>query len=161
MDFEFAVLEFPETKIAGQKIETDMKNVKKDSAELWKSFHPRVYGELSVHQSIPEMPATYGVCKMTGDDKLTYWAAVDIDSTDKLPSDLEVLTIPMAMYVTCQVPGIGKLEKAYKAIYEQWPPTQIDYALDNDGISFERYPYQWKKDELFEVYVPVTIKEPN
>ena len=53
MDFEFAVLEFPETKVAGIKIETDMKNAQKDCAALWESFGPRVYGELSVEQFHP------------------------------------------------------------------------------------------------------------
>ena len=144
MDFEFAVLEFPETKVAGIKIETDMKNAQKDCAALWESFGPRVYGELSVNNSIPERPSTYGVCKMIDNDRFAYWAAVEIDSTDKIPSDLEIISIPLAMYATCQVPGIKKLGEAYKAIYEEWPPTQIDYAIDGMGI-----------------YVPVTMKEPN
>ena len=161
MDFEFAVLEFSETKVAGIKIETDMKNAQKDCAALWESFGPRVYGELSVNNSIPERPSTYGVCKMIDNDRFAYWAAVEIDSTDKIPSDLEIISIPLAMYATCQVPGIKKLGEAYKAIYEEWPPTQIDYAIDGKGISFEHYPYLWKEGDLFEIYVPVTMKEPN
>ena len=161
MDFKFAVLEFPETKVAGIKIESDMNNAQKDCAALWKSFDSRIHGELSRHKSLPEMPDKYGVFKIINKDRFAYWAAVNINSTDKIPSDLEILNIPLGMYVTCQVPGIAKLEEAYKALYEDWPPTQIDYAIDNKGICFERYPNSWKKDELFEIYVAVSMKEPN
>lgn len=159
MNYEYAVLEFPEQKVAGIKIETDMKNAQKDCSELWKSFGPRVYGELSVNQSIPEMPATFGVCKMIDNDRFTYWAAVEIDSEDKIPADLEVLTIPTQMYVTCQVPGIEKLGDAYMELYEEWPGSQMDYVMDTDGISFERYPYRWQEEDEFEIYAPVKMKQ--
>ena len=158
MDFEFAVLEFPETKVAGIKTGTNLQNMQKDCAALWESFGPRVYGELAMHQSIPEMPATYGIWKMIDKDRFEYWAAIEIDSEDKLPADLEILTLPLSMYVTCQVPGISKLGDAYREAYEQWPGSQTDYVLDKEGIGFEHYPYRWQKEDEFEIYVPVKMK---
>ena len=161
MDFEFAVLEFPETKVAGITVETDLKHAQENCKALWETFDKRVKGELAGHKAIPEDAAKYGIYQMLTKEKFSYCAAVEIDSNVSLPSDLKVITIPLGMYVTCQVSDMSKLEDAYKALYEQWPSTQIDYVIDKKGLCFERYDYEWKKGDPFEIFVAVSMKEPN
>lgn len=161
MDFEFSVLEFPKTRIAGITVETDLKHAQQNCQALWEKFGKRVTGELAGHKAIPEDAAKYGVYQMLTKDKFSYCAGVEINSDTSLPSDLKVITIPPGMYVTCQVSDISKLEDAYKALYEKWPSTQIDYVIDNKGLCFERYDYEWEKSDPFEIYVAVSMKEPN
>ena len=60
MDFEFAVLEFPETKIAGITVETDLKHAQQNCQALWEKFGKRVTGELAGHKAIPEDAAKFG-----------------------------------------------------------------------------------------------------
>lgn len=161
MAYQFAVLEFPKTKIAGISIETDLEHAKQNCKALWDKFDKRVTGDLAGHKAIGEEAAKYGVYQMIGKDKFSYCAGVEVESNHAIPSDLTVITIPLGMYVTCQVPNISKLEDAYKALYEQWPPTQIDYVIDETGLCFERYDYDWTKDDPLEIYVSVRMKEPN
>ena len=76
MDFEFAVLEFPETKIAGITVETDLKHAQQNCQALWEKFGKRVTGELAGHKAIPEDAAKYGVYQMLTKDKFSYCAEI-------------------------------------------------------------------------------------
>lgn len=162
MNKAYTVVEFPEKRIAGLHVQTDMQNAAKDCPALWQAFGPRICTELANCASISKEGHTYGVSIMTDPERFTYWAAIEIGTDDAsgkaLPKDIQTMTIPAGLYVKCQVENLSQLGEAFTALYMQWPQTQNEYALNMQGLCFELYPMNWQLTDPLEIYASVIKK---
>ncbi|MFT3963641.1 GyrI-like domain-containing protein [Propionivibrio sp.] len=152
---EFTVVEFPETRLAGVTIETDMERAESDCTAVWQAFWPRIAAELVPRAVIPENVHAFGVSRMIDEQRFFYSAMLQVESIRDLPGDMREMRIPGGLYVRCAVPSLARLAEAYTALYEQWPSAQGEYELDYQGVCFERYPPDFTHEKPFEILAAV------
>lgn len=159
MKYTYSIVEIPAKQVAGITVETDMQRAEQDCPALWQTFGPRICAELSGRVSRPENADTFGVSCMLDENRFVYWTAIEVNSTENLPTDMKTMTIPAGLYVKCTAPSLEKLGEAFTEMYMQWPHSQNDYVLDMQGVCFELYKGQWEMNDPIEIYATV-IKKP-
>jgi AraC family transcriptional regulator len=104
---------------------------------LWKRFAPyigRVPGQVG--------GVTYGVC-FPSSDGFDYMAAVEVRSSEGLPDEFSVVTMPAERYAVFSHKGhVSKLPETCRAIEREWlPRSRYSLALGTPGSPgfFERY----------------------
>ena len=152
---EFTVVEFPETRLAGVTIETDMQRAESDCPAIWQAFWPRITAELASRAVIPENAHAFGVSRMIDEQRFFYSAMLQVESTRELPDDMRETRIPGGLYVRCAVPSLARIAEAHTAMYEQWPSTQGEYEPDYQSVCFERYPPDFTHEQPFELFAAV------
>jgi len=85
---------------------------------------------------------TYGVC-FPSSDGFGYMAGVEVQSAERLPEELSVVTMPREQYAVFAHKGhISKLPETCRAIEHEWlPRSRYSFALGTPGSPgfFERY----------------------
>ena len=156
MAYEFTVVDYPKTLVAGLSIQTNLNKASMDCPALWQKFGPQIHSKLSQHvcMASTDTPA-YGISKMIDNEFFDYWAAVPVKQEHELPKEFKTMTIPAGKYVKTTVPSLAKLSEAFMAMYTQWPQQQDQYQLDPAGLCFETYDVCWKPEDSLEIYCKV------
>jgi AraC family transcriptional regulator len=104
---------------------------------LWQRFEPyldKIPGQVS--------RVSYGVC-FPSTDGFGYMAGVEVGSTEGLPGEFSVVTMPAERYAVFAHKGhISKLSETCRAIEHEWLPlSRFSFALGAPGSPgfFERY----------------------
>lgn len=158
MSFNFTVVEIPEKQIAGIYVQTTIQDASKDCPALWQSFGPRMCDTIANCNVVSKTGPSYGVNVMLDENKLNYWAALEVTSTSNLPKDLQTMTIPGGLYVKCTAQNLAQLGDAYTALYMQWPQSQHEYAVNMQAPCFELYSHNWQLNDPIEIYAPIVKK---
>jgi len=122
---------------------------------LWHRFVPyldKIPGQVS--------RVAYGVC-FPLPEGFDYMAAVEVQSTEGLPEELSVVTMPVERYAVFAHRGhVSKLQETCRAIEHDWlPKSRYSFAFGAPGTPgfFERYSENFdpKADGDVEVWVPI------
>lgn len=150
-EFDVKVVEYPQKRLAGQRVRTSMQKAQQDCPALWQSFGPGIGGIAGAKLA----QGSFGLCVMLNEADFDYWAAVEIDASASLPDGLESIEVPAGLYATTTVPNLEKLGPAYMFLYEDWPKSQREYGFSGQALSFELYPPNWQLAAAFEIFMPV------
>ena len=145
----------------GKKIIMNFTNNK--TSELWKNFMPerneiknKIGNEL---YSIEIFPSSYFE-KFNPDRKFEKWAAVEVESFNSIPDNMETLIIPAGLYLVFIHKGAASTgPKTYNYIFNEYLPHS-KYNLDNRphfAVMGENYKYN-DHDAEEEIYIPVIPK---
>jgi DNA gyrase inhibitor GyrI len=105
----------------------------------------------------------------------TYWATLDVppDQLGLRPAwgpassggfrpfvpfrieGLATVDVRAGLYAVATVPSLAALPGAYGHVYDAWPKTQTEYAVDFDAPCFELYPAAWRDGDPFRLFVPL------
>jgi len=145
--FPVKVEAYPQTKLAGISVRTDMQKASADCMALWQKFMPM----------LKEMPkVSYGISVAVAPDKgiFDYWAA----APGVAQNGMREITIAPSTYAKCTVPALKDLQAAYKYMYTEWPQTVKEWQLDYSVPCFEFYDERFGKTGEFDLYIPVKAK---
>lgn len=134
--------------------------------KLWQTFMKR-QSEIknrfdSIRFSLQWYPKNY-FADFNPDNKFEKWAAVEVNSVDEIPYDMEKLILPAGKYAVFIHIGAAKTgPKMFQYIFQQWLP-QSDYDLDNRPhfeILGEKYK-NGQPDSEEEIWIPIRAKAKN
>lgn len=155
------ITKFQEKKVIGMSQEMSYLDYK--ARELWQRFMPR-HSEVQNRKgsncfSIQQFSATYWL-NFDPATPFTKWAAVEVESSDIIPADMQSLCIPSGLYAVFIYKGDGSSAPAFfEAIFRSWLPNSI-YDLA-DRPHFEILGEKYKKDDPNseeEVWIPIQLK---
>lgn len=154
-EFAVKIVERPAVKTAGLKISTTMDKASVDCPKLWsETFVP--YMETFPCDGTGN---SYGVCKMTSETALDYWAVMPLGKGASTPEGLSECAIPGGLYAECPVKSLQEMGQAYEYLYTAWSQTQKDYAVNFMAPCFELYNNEiFLKTGALTLYIPVTKK---
>ncbi len=143
------------TRMTGIKVSTTMDKASVDCPKLWsEDFVPYMEAFPCDGTGI-----SYGVCVMTSQTGLDYWAVMPLGKDAKIPEGLSECTIPAGLYAECPVKSLAEMGEAYTYLYTVWGQAQKEYAVDGMAVCFELYKSEeFLKNGSLTVYVPVTKK---
>lgn len=151
MKYDFSVVQVGEKRLTGMKMRTSMRDAAKDCMALWMRFGPRLCPQ-SLGCELGNR-VSYGVSlDMAADGGFTYWAAVELPEGAPTPEGMETFTLAGGTYVRGTAAGLEDLGPAYTAMYETWPSTQSEYAIDMQGRCFELYAENWTPAMPVDIY---------
>lgn len=129
--FDVKIKVSKERKVIGKRTCLNLKSY--NVSELWKSFLPlrkdianTVSDDLF---SISVYDESYFI-EFSPLKTFEKWAAIEVDSFDKIPSGLEVFTIAGGTYAVFFYKGLNTDFSVFQYIYNTWLPTS-GYFLDN------------------------------
>ncbi len=153
MSFEITVVGFPAKHLIGMKVRTDMQKAQTDCTALWQTFGPRI---VDIPGCTGECKGSFGVSVMLNENDFDYGAAVEVAPETTVPNGMEAFELPAGLYAKCTVASLEKLGEAYMYVYGPWIAGQSEYGLNMQAPCFEHYPANWRPEDAFEIYVPVT-----
>lgn len=153
MNFELAVVEFPAKHLIGMKLATSMQKAQTDCPALWQAFGPRI---IEIPSCESGCKGSFGVSVMLNENEFEYWAAVEAAPGTAIPDGMASMEISAGHYVKCTVPGVENLGAAFMYVYGRWAAEQSEYVLNMHAPGFELYPPDWRLNDSFEIYAPVT-----
>jgi AraC family transcriptional regulator len=152
----------PETKLVGMRVRMNFMINK--TQELWQRFMPRkkeIESSAGTELYSVEIYDNLAFFKhFNPTSEFEKWAAVQVDSIEKIPSGMESLVIPNGLYAV--FPFKGKDSDApemYQYIIGTWIPESI-YALDHRphfAVMGEKYKNN-DPDSEEEIWVPIKPK---
>lgn len=148
-DYKVKVVEFPQKRLVGMKVGTTMSKAQVDCPAIWQTFGPRIDEIVS-----GDCPGSYGLSLMLNEQDFDYWAAVESDLADPLPSGLARVEIPAGWYARAEVPNLEGLGPAYMYLYDQWLKESGNTA-NYQAAGFEFYPPNWQPAEALEIFMPL------
>ncbi|MBK8831586.1 MAG: GyrI-like domain-containing protein [Saprospiraceae bacterium] len=149
-----------EKKLVGMRLSMSLANNR--AGELWRSFMPR-RGEIT--NSISSDLISLVVYKPTHftDFKLTNeferWAAVEVESLDNVPSEMESFVLPAGLYAVFHYKGLSTDNSIFQYIFGTWLPGS-DYVLD-DRPHFEILGDKYKNNDPAseeDIWIPIKPK---
>ena len=153
--FAVSVSQRPSVRLFGVSVSTSMSKIAVDGHQLWeKVFAPRIH-EVSGKKPDEYHGPSYGLCIMTDEQHLEYWAAAPAREGLSLPEGMREVELPAGLYAGCLVPSLDRIGEAYAYLYETWPKTQKEYAPSMHLPCFEYYDSRFCESGAFEVYAPV------
>ena len=153
--FAVSVTQRPHTRLFGISVRTDMSKAPVDGHHLWeKVFAPRMH-EISGKKPDEYHGPSYGIAVMIDEQYFDYWAAMPAPEGLPLPEGMRQIELPAGLYAGCEVSSLAQLGEAYCYLYEAWPKTVKEYALNMQAPSFEYYDQRFCESGALEVYVPV------
>lgn len=147
-------------QLVGKRITTSL--AAKETETLWKHFKPRIK---EISEVVPNAFFSVQIYSHQGtftpDTQFEKWAAVEVKKVEKLPVELETLTIPEGMYAVFIHKGLpGDFPKTSQYIFGKWFPSS-GYELDNRPqfeVMYDQYrPNDPDAEE--EVWVPIRKKK--
>ncbi|WP_299252098.1 GyrI-like domain-containing protein [uncultured Cytophaga sp.] len=135
------------------------------TAELWKSFIPKVKNEFITASpdlySVEVYPDGNFFNSFDPQKMYTKWATIEVFSLKKKVEDIESLLIPKGIYAIFIHTGLASEGfKTYEYIFNTWLPSSI-YVLDNRphfAVMSDRYSNS-RADSEEEIWIPIT--KPN
>ncbi len=157
------IITIKERKLAGLKIRTSLSENR--TFELWSTFKPRVneilHRKNSDFYSIQLFDENLEFTQFTPQTFFEKWAAVEIESVENIPDDLELFTLAPGKYARFIHKGTpDTFPETSKFIFGQWLPNS-EYELDNRPhfeIMDENYQADNPNSEE-EVYIPIHLKD--
>ncbi len=148
-------------KLIGQKITTSYANDK--TIALWKSFSPRRKEIINAVNSDLYSVDIYNSSRFFDQfnplNEFEKWAAVEVNSFDRIPEGMEKLIIPEGQYAVFSYKGKpSEAQKTFEYIYQVWLPNSI-YEMDNRPY-FARMGEKYKgedPDSEEEFWIPIKI----
>jgi AraC family transcriptional regulator len=150
-----------EKKLVGKKMKMSYADYR--IGELWVSFMPR-RKEItnSVNNDLISMvvyqPTHFADFKPT--NEFERWAAVEVDSLDQVPNEMETYTLPAGLYAVFLYKGTSTdIASFYQNIFTVWLPNS-EYALD-DRAHFELLGEKYKNNDPLseeEIWIPIKMK---
>jgi AraC family transcriptional regulator len=150
-----------ETKLIGKRLTMTFADNK--TVDLWKSFMPRRKEiKNNLNTDLISMQV-YVDLKSINDFNLTTpfqkWAAVEVESFDNVPNEMETFTLPAGLYAVFIHKGLNTDTSTFEYIFGTWLST-ADYELDNRP-HFEVLGEKYKNnapDSEEEIWIPVKLK---
>jgi len=149
-----------ERKLVGMRRSMSLANNR--TGELWRSFMPR---RSEITNSLTNDLISLVVYKPTHftDFKLTNeferWAAVEVESLDNVPSEMESFVLPAGLYAVFHYRGLSTDNSIFQYIFGTWLPGS-DYVLD-DRPHFEVLGDKYKNNDPAseeEIWIPIQPK---
>ncbi|TGM53121.1 GyrI-like domain-containing protein [Leptospira adleri] len=133
------------------------------TADLWRSFMPRkneIKNSIGTDlYSIQIYDSSY-FANFDPNKEFVKWAAIEVQDTDWIPSEMETITIPKGLYsVFLHKGGANEGYKTFQYIFETWLPNS-DYVLD-ERPHFEKLGDKYKNgdpDSEEEFWIPIRYK---
>lgn len=131
--------------------------------ELWKDFMPR-RGNISNKTgtelySIEIYPENF-FAGFDPQNEFEKWAAVEVSEFDKIPDDLEILTVPEGLYAVFIYKGkSSEAASFYQNVFGSWLPNS-EFLLDTRphfAVMGEKYKND-SADSEEEIWIPVKTK---
>lgn len=127
---------FKETRLVGKKLK--MSFAKDKTFELWRSFSPRrkeIKNSINSNlYSVELYPDTRFFKNFSPTKEFEKWAAVEVNSFEGIPNDMDKLIIPEGQYAVFQYKGKpSDAQNAFQFIYGVW--------LANSGYEMDDRPY--------------------
>jgi len=149
-----------ERKLVGMRRSMSLANNR--TGELWRSFMPR---RSEITNSLTNDLISLVVYKPTHftDFKLTNeferWAAVEVESLDNVPSEMESFVLPAGLYAVFHYRGLSTDNSIFQYIFGTWLPGS-DYVLD-DRPHFEILGDKYKNNDPAseeDIWIPIKPK---
>lgn len=159
---EPTIVEIGHRKLIGMRVKTTLSENK--TLELWQNFKPRVK-EIENRAdtdfySVQIFEKGLKLKQLMPQTEFEKWAAVQVESFDDIPDNLENLTIPggkYAVFIHCGTPP--EFAKTSAFIYGVWLPNS-EFELDErphfEVMSANYHPADPKAEE--EVWIPIKKK---
>lgn len=142
-------------RLFGISVRTSMSKASEDCPHLWeKVFAPRM-PEISGEKPGGYHGPSYGIAVMIDEQHFDYWAAMPAPEGLTLPDGMRQIEIPAGCYAGCALSVLSQLGEAYTYLYEVWPKTSREYALNMQAPCFECYDRRFCESGALEVYIPV------
>lgn len=152
----------PEIKLVGKRML--MSFADNQTQKLWQSFMPQrkliqhVAG--SDYFSLEVYSGTDFFNSFNPQAKFEKWACLEVSSIEKLPAEMETLTVPKGLYAVITYKGLATdAHLTYRYILSEWLPSS-DYLLD-DRPHFARVGEKYKNNDASseeELYFPIKLK---
>lgn len=150
-----------EKKLVGQHI--IMSFLENKTFQLWSNFMPQrkeISNTLNSNlYSLEVFPVNY-FDNFDAGKSFQKWAAVEVSSFDKVPEEMESLTIPQGLYAIFVHKGPqSEGHKTYHTIFAEWLPKS-KYTVD-DRPHFAVMDEKYKKEEPDseeEIWIPVKLR---
>lgn len=151
----------PEKKLIGKRIKLSLSNNK--TAELWKSFMPRlkeIQNNIGTDLfSIQKYDVSY-FNTFNPNTEFEKWAAVAVKDFNEIPEDMEPIILAGGLYAVFVHKGdVLTASKTFQYIFGTWLPNS-EYILD-DRMHFELLGEKYKNNDLSseeEIWIPIQLK---
>lgn len=152
--------EIDEIQFIGMHINHSM--VDNKTVELWKSFMPRKHEIVNVknnwHYAIQQYDQVEKMKNFTGNTIFKTWAAVEVNSSELIPANMELLMIPSGLYAVFAHRGNAEMfAKSMGFIMNNWLPKS-EYELDKRPhfqIMKENYLGENDINSEEEIWIPI------
>lgn len=148
MNKEHRLTTLATTHFIGLRTETSL--AEQGVPGLWRKFRPLAKGIADKSEGSYNITCYGKDLAMTDFTPLTRyeaWTTVKVDSTDAVPADLEVLTIPLGSYAVFDYQGLAKDFGLVAAqVFGEWLPA-VNLTVDNTRPHFEYLPPGYRTDD--------------
>jgi AraC family transcriptional regulator len=150
-----------EKKLVGKKMTMSYADYR--IGALWGSFMPRrkeITNSLNndLISMVVYQPTHFANFKPT--NEFERWAAVEVDSFDHVPKEMETYTLPAGLYAVFLYKGTSiDIASFYQHIFTIWLPNS-EYTLD-DRAHFEVLGEKYKNNDPSseeEIWIPIKMK---
>lgn len=156
------IITISEKKLAGLSIELSLSN--DTTASLWQKLMPRRSEFINrvgdSYYSMQVYPTDFSMKDFTPQTLFTKWAAVEVDSFDNIPDNMETYLLKGGVYAVFRYKGLPQgFPKLLQYIYQEWLPNS-NYILDSRE-HFEVLGKDYKRNDPSseeDVYIPVKAK---
>jgi AraC family transcriptional regulator len=153
------IITIPEKKLIGMHM--PMSLVQNKTVDLWRNFMPR-RGEIKnkVNTEFISMQVydpSYDFTNFDPAAQFEKWAAVEVNSFDHVPPEMEKFVLPSGLYAVFQYKGdLSGAANMFRYIFGEWLPNS-GYTLDNRPhfeILGEKYKNNDPNSEE-DIYIPI------
>ena len=147
-------------KLVGMRLTMSLANNR--IGELWRSFAPRrneIANSLTTDliSLVVYKPTHFTDFKLT--NEFERWAAVEVESLDNVPSEMESFVLPAGLYAVFHYRGLSTYNSIFQYIFGTWLPGS-DYVLD-DRPHFEILGDKYKNNDPAseeDIWIPIKPK---
>jgi AraC family transcriptional regulator len=149
-----------EKKLIGKRMTMSFSNNR--TGELWRSFMVRrkeITNNLSNDLTSMQIYSSDFFTSFNPINEFVKWAAVEVETLDKVPQGMETYTLTGGMYAVFHYKGSSDDASIFQYIFQKWLPKS-DYILDDRPhfeILGEKYRNQDPNSEE-EIWIPVRRK---
>ena len=155
------VVHLESKKLIGITVRTSLSEF--NPASVWQRLMPRVKeienktGSEKYSIQVYNKPFNYG--EFNPNMKFNYWAAIEVDSLEEIPDEMDFLEIPGGNYAVFLHKGdMGVFQKTLRYIYTQWLPSsefEIDHRPHFEKLD-ERYLGLQNPESQEEIWIPIS-----
>jgi AraC family transcriptional regulator len=158
----YRIARLPAKTFVGKQLTMSLANNR--TVDLWRSFMP--FRKQILHTLGPDLYSLqvyppYYFHHYNPAIAFTKWAAVEVESANNLPAEMEVFNLPAGMYAVFVHKGSQLDHSTFNYIFSTWLPASIEYQLD-DRPHFELLGEKYRRDDPAseeEIWIPVKVKE--
>jgi len=154
------IITIGEKKLVGHRLTMSLAQNK--TAELWKGFMPRrkeITNFLTNDLISMQLYSPSYFENFSPNNTFEKWSTVEVADFDKVPGDMETITIEGGLYAVFDYKGSSNDPTIYQYIFESWLPNS-DFTLDHRP-HFEVLGAQYKNNDPNseeEIWIPIRKK---